>query len=214
MTQQVTISSITANTPVDIYYCDSLSANCQFVASAITFPYTFTVSSPAADTDFTIKIIDSQNCEEILPILITPTPTSSLSPTPTQTPTYTPSTTPTTTVTPSATTTQTTTPTITPTNTISPTPTPTIVSHQIGQTTHLNVSGACEDTLTIATLFSYINIANLVPVVGAVLYQTSVGGILYNPYNGGNNWLLMLWGGVPYAVQIGEYGDILDFQSC
>ena len=36
MSQQVTISSITANTPVDIYYCDSLSANCIFVSGTVS----------------------------------------------------------------------------------------------------------------------------------------------------------------------------------
>ena len=59
MSQIITISAVTANTPVSIYYCDSMSANCQTVIlSADTFPYTFTVPNSASTTDFIIKIVD------------------------------------------------------------------------------------------------------------------------------------------------------------
>ena len=53
----VTIESVTANTPVDIYYCDVFSASCVFVTSATTFPVTFTVPDPYALDNFIIKII-------------------------------------------------------------------------------------------------------------------------------------------------------------
>ena len=46
MSQLVTISSVTANTPVNIYYCDSTGASCVYVATVSTFPYTFDVPDP------------------------------------------------------------------------------------------------------------------------------------------------------------------------
>jgi hypothetical protein len=46
MSQQVTITSVTANTPVEIFYCDSFSANCVYVATVSVFPYTFEVPPP------------------------------------------------------------------------------------------------------------------------------------------------------------------------
>ena len=103
MSQSITITTVTANTPVDIYYCDALSANCQFVSSASTFPYTFLVPETASTTNFLIKIIDISGCTIGEFVYITPTPTSSLTPTPTvtrtprqtQTPTRTPTQTPT-----------------------------------------------------------------------------------------------------------------------
>jgi hypothetical protein len=64
MDKQVTIQSITANTPVEIYYCDAFSASCVYVTSVAVFPYTFVVPSSYSDDDFVIKIIDSQGCED------------------------------------------------------------------------------------------------------------------------------------------------------
>ena len=60
-----TISNVTANMPVDIYYCDSLSASCVFVTSTSVFPYQFTVPPPYDENNFVVKIIDSQTCEVI-----------------------------------------------------------------------------------------------------------------------------------------------------
>ena len=57
MSQLVTITSVTANTPVDIYYCDSFSANCIFVSTVSVFPYQFDVPSPYDETNIVIKII-------------------------------------------------------------------------------------------------------------------------------------------------------------
>jgi len=107
MSQQVTISSITANTPVDIYYCDSLSANCIFVSGVTIFPYTFIVPPPYDETNIIIKIIDNEGCVDGEVIPITPTPTSSVTPTNTLTPTVTPTNTKTPTQTPTQTLTQT-----------------------------------------------------------------------------------------------------------
>jgi hypothetical protein len=63
MAEIVTISSFTGNTPVSIYYCDSLSANCSYVGATSNFPYTFTVPSPIADSNFLVKIVDYYSCE-------------------------------------------------------------------------------------------------------------------------------------------------------
>jgi hypothetical protein len=115
MGQLVTISSITAETPVDIYYCDSMSANCQFVSSVSTFPYSFTVPSPEADSNFIVKIIDSENCQVGNFVYVIPTPTPTVTTTTGLTPT------PTTTNTPTVTVTRT--PTNTPTKQPIPTPT-------------------------------------------------------------------------------------------
>ena len=140
MSQDVTISSVTANTPVDIYYCDSMSASCVYVATVATFPYTFEVPDPYDNGDFIVKIIDTQSCEigQIILVTPTPTPTNTVTPTPTQT--VTPTITSTITPTPSVTPTNTITPTITPTITSTPTATPVIASHAIGN--NLSISSA------------------------------------------------------------------------
>jgi len=133
MSQKITISSVTANTPVDIYYCDSLSGNCQYVSTVELFPYTFYVEPPYDETNILIKIVDNQNIETGNFIYITPTPTpnitASITPTPTPTVTIGLSPTPTLTQTPTNTKTQTPTATVTktqtPTLTITSTPFPT-----------------------------------------------------------------------------------------
>jgi hypothetical protein len=145
MIEQVTISSISANLPVNVYYCDSLSANCVFVQTVLEFPFTFSVPPPYSDTSFLVKIVDSDSCEvgnmiytSTLPptSTVTRTPTSTLTtktPTMTNTPTKTPET-PTPTVSPTKTTTPTKTVTKTPrpsrTPTATPTQTPTTTSTQ------------------------------------------------------------------------------------
>lgn len=65
MSTLFTITTITANTPVDIYYCNSMSTSCVFVTSTSVFPYQFSVPDPYDETDFVVKIIDSQTCEVI-----------------------------------------------------------------------------------------------------------------------------------------------------
>jgi hypothetical protein len=61
----VTITSFTANTPIDFYYCDSFSANCVFAGSTSVIPYQFSVPSPYDEDDLVLKLIDSQSCEVI-----------------------------------------------------------------------------------------------------------------------------------------------------
>ena len=214
MSQEVTISSVTANTPVNIYYCDSMSASCVYVATVATFPYTFEVPDPYDYGDFVIKIVDTQNCETGHIMLVTPTvtPTNTATPTPTQT--VTPTNTLTTTPTPTITPTNTLTPTITPTITSTPTATPVVAYHAIGNNLSLTSGNTCNDTVTISNYYTYISQANLVPVIGVVVYETLVNGVLYNPFNGGNRYLKMGFGGNYYVVQISSGGSIMNFELC
>lgn len=214
MSELVTISSVTANTPVEIYYCNSLSASCIYVTTATTFPYSFIVPDPLGYGDFVVKIIDDQGCEIGYTLEITPTPTNSptqtVTPTNTQTPTVTPSVTQTSTVTP----TPTLTPTVTPTLTTTPTATPVAAYHAIGNSLSVTSASTCTDIVTILNYYTYISQANLVPVIGAIIYQTLVSGTLYNPYNGGNKYLKMGFGVDYYVVQIGTSGDIMSYELC
>jgi hypothetical protein len=214
MSQQVTITSVTANTPVEIYYCDSFSADCVYVSTVSVFPYTFTVPSPYSESTIVIKIEDVNGCIDGDIISITPTPTSSVTPTLTQTPTVTPTNTKTpsitTTMTPTQTTTQTTTPTITPT----PSTTPAFSLHQRGQNTFATSDQVCNDTYTFLYYFTYLNEADTMPVIGVKIYQTAFGGTLFNPYNGGNNYTKFTFGGNDYGVQVDTTGTIIDFVTC
>ena len=191
MSQQITITSITATTPVSIYYCNVLqSPTCVFVASVSSFPYTFEVPNPYDLTNFYIEIIDNSGCIDIQNVYVTPTPTPTLTRTPanTSTPTSTVTTTPTTT--PTQTPTNTPTPTITSTITPTPSVTPSIASHPIGQNVYLTSGSTCLDTITTTNYYTYISEANITPVSGATVYTTLAGGTLYNPYNGSSSCLL------------------------
>jgi hypothetical protein len=214
MSQEIIITSVTANTPVDIYYCDSTSGSCIYQATVSTFPYTFYVSAPYTNGNILIKIVDTQGCEYGEFVLITPTPTPTLTATPTVTPSVSPTNTPTNTSTPTVTPTITESPTETPTNTPTPTTTPVVSAHFVGQEIFSTSGGSCSDTITINQYYTYISQANLVPVQDAVVYQTNSSGELFNPYNGGSQWILMTFGYDNYSVQINEYGSILDFAVC
>jgi hypothetical protein len=214
MSQEIIITSVTANTPVDIYYCDSTSGSCVYQATVSTFPYTFYVSEPYTNGNILIKIIDTQGCEYGEFVLITPTPTPTLTATPTVTPSVSPTNTPTNTSTPNVTPTITESPTETPTNTPTPTTTPVVSAHFVGQEIFSTSGGSCSDTITINQYYTYISQANLIPVQDAVVYQTNSSGELFNPYNGGSQWILMTFGYDNYSVQINEYGSILDFAVC
>ena len=214
MSQQVTITSVTANTPVDIYYCDSTSGSCVFVSTVAVFPYTFDVPDPYDETDIVIKIEDINGCIDGDVIYITPTPTSSVTPTVTQTPTNTPTGTQTPTVTPTMTQTPTTTITTTPTYTPTPSTTPVFSLHLVGQNTFPTSANTCSDTLTFTNYYTYINQADLVPVVGVKIYQTAFGGSLFNPYNGNNRFTKFTFGGNNYAVQVDTSGNIVSYVAC
>lgn len=212
--QQVTITSVTANTPVEIYYCDSTSGSCVYVSTVSVFPYTFNVPPPYDEENIVIKIVDTQSCEDGLVIPITPTPTNTQTSTPAITPSSTPTNTTTPTNTPSYTPTNTSTPTYTPTNTPTPTTTPVISIHPIGNNVSASSANTCSDTITLTNYYTYIAQANLVPVVGVIVYQTVVNGVLYNPYNGGNRYIKMGWGGNYYIVKINTQGQIVEYQIC
>jgi hypothetical protein len=214
MPQSVTILSVTANTPVEIYYCDSVSGSCVYEATVSVFPFTFDVPPPYDQTDVVIKIVDTQGCEIGHYVYITPTPTPSITPSPTYTPTQSPTETATPTVTPTNTITPTTTITTTPTETPTPSVTPVAALHPIGQSTFVSSANTCSDTITVTNYYTYIAEANLTPVLNATVYTTLTNGSLYNPYNGNNRYIKMGWGGTYYAVQINTVGQIIDFISC
>jgi len=221
MGQQVTITSVTANTPVEIYYtntqdalCNSMSASCVYVATVSTFPFIFDVPDPYDLTDYIIQIIDVNGCIDTDTILITPTPTSSVTPTVTRTPTNTPTLTQTPTRTPTNTATPTTTLTTTPTQTTTPTATPVVSVHAIGQNTYTSSATTCGDVMSVNNLYCYIDEANTIPVIGVKVYSNLYNGVLYSIYNGMNKWVLMAWGGFFYAVQIDTSGTIIDYALC
>ena len=214
MGQQVTITSITANTPVEIYYCGPTSGDCVYVETISTVPYTFEVPDPVDYVDFLIKMVDVNGCIDGEFVYITPTPTSSVTPTVTQTPTNTPTKTSTPTVTPTMTQTPTITTTTTPTNTPTPSVTAAVSIHAIGQNTYPSLANTCSDTMTLNNLYNYINEANNIPVVGVTLYQNLYNGSLFNPFNGGNRFVKMNWGGNFYAVQIDASGSIISYVLC
>jgi len=214
MGQLVTITSVTANTPVEIYYCDSMSASCVYVGTVSTFPFSFDVPDPYDLTDYIVKIIDVNGCVDTDTILITPTPTSSVTPTVTQTPTNTQTETPTPTQTPTVTMTPTTTITTTPTQTQTPSATPVVSIHAIGQNTYTSSATTCGDVMSVNNLYCYINQANTIPVIGVKTYESLYNGTLYSPYNGQNKWVLMAWGGFFYSVQIDTSGTIINYNIC
>jgi hypothetical protein len=214
MSQQVTITSVTANTPVEIFYCDSTSGSCVYVSTVAVFPYTFNVPPPYNETNFVIKIEDVNGCIDGDIVYITPTPTSSVTPTMTQTPTNTASSTQTPTVTPTVTQTPTTTITTTPTNTPTPSTTPVFSLHLVGQNTFPTSANTCSDTLTLTNYYTYINEADSVPVIGVKIYQNAFGGVLFNPYNGQNRFTKFTFGGNNYAVQVDGSGIIVSFVVC
>lgn len=216
MSVLITIVSVTANTPVDIYYSGVTDlAPVLSVSGASSFPLSFTVPSPVDQNTFLVRIVDSESCVDDEFVFITPTPTPSFTPTPTLTPTVTQTETQTSTPTPTETVTNTPTTTETPTNTPTPSSTPIIGIHQIGVFgTFPTSGGACTDTLSTTTYFNYLSGATSAPVVGATVYTVEVGSQLFVPFNGGGNWLLMNWSDGTYSVQIDASGNIMDFVVC
>ena len=109
MSLEFTITSVTANTPVDIYYCDNACVSQVYVATVSTFPFTFNIPDPYDNADFIVIIDDTQGCVYSQEVYVTPTPTPSFTPTntvtptmtatPPNTPSFTPTNTPTTTAT-------------------------------------------------------------------------------------------------------------------
>jgi hypothetical protein len=209
----VTITTLTANTPADVYYCDAMSANCVFVSGITSVPFQFEVPSPYSDGDFVIKLIDSEACEYGEETEISPTPTSTITSTPTKTSSQTP--------------TNTLTPTITPTNSVTPTmsatqtPTPTqtqpiqnVTSHRVGKTFDSDIYCACKEILSIKLYYNYNIEPSDIPTVGTILYEVNANGTLYNEVDGKNIWRSIEYSGGIYAVQISPNGEILGFIIC
>lgn len=125
MPQTIEITSWTANTPVNLYYCDYDGTGCVLVGTYDSVPFDFVVPSPISEGNYIIKIIDNALCEvtkTIVNVTLTPTVTPTITPTPNVTPTNT--------GTPGVTPTQTETQTQTPTVTIGLSPTPTTTTTQ------------------------------------------------------------------------------------
>ena len=129
MAIQVSIYTITGQSPYDIYICQTGGTGCFYMATITSAPYVFDIPAPYNTSDaYMLKIIDDNGCvitgiSSVEPcVSVTPTITPTVTPTNTVTPTVTP----TNTVTPTVTPTNTVTPTVTPTNTVTPTITPTI----------------------------------------------------------------------------------------
>lgn len=218
MSLEVTITSFTGNTPVDIYYCNASSGACQFVASVSTFPYSFNVLSPYDETDFLIKFEDSESCIVGELVYVTPTPTNTI--TPTQTPsqtttnTQTPSNTVTQTQTPSNTVTQTQTPSQTPTLTQTPSSTSQIIGHYIARTSYSTSGTSCLEVMKLYQYYTYASGATSVPVVNSIIYESALGGTLSSPHNGQNKFLKMQFGSNFYAVKINLTGGTDAFGLC
>lgn len=214
MSQSFTITSVTANTPVDISYSYANSGSPVDVATVSTFPFTFDVPDPYDLADFLVIIEDTQGCLYSQEVYITPTPTPSITPSQTVTPTVTTTPTNTPSFTPTNTPTTTATLTVTPTTTPTPSVTAVLSYHAKGQNTYTLSGDCCGDVITSTYYYTYLNQANTIPVIGVVVYTTQLYANLYNPFNGGNKFLLMVFGGSNYAVKISTSGQILDFVLC
>lgn len=129
MAIQVTIDSITGQSPYDIYICQTGGTGCFYMTTISSVPYSFDIPAPYNTSDaYMLKIIDSIGCvitgEE--PVVTCSFVTPTVTPTSTVTPTVTPTTTTTQTI--GVTPTSTSTPTNTSTPTVTQTPTSTIGS--------------------------------------------------------------------------------------
>ena len=183
MSVQLTINSITGQSPYDVYVCQSGGIGCFYIATITSVPYTFTIPAPFDNySSYRLKIVDNQGCvitaEEPVTtcsfITQTPMPTSTVTPTVTTTPTNTPTVTPTTTVTPTE----------TPTNTPTPTVTPTITNPSLGPVLFLDAADSSSYNGTGSTWYDLTQFNNDGNINGAT-YLPDYGG--YFNFNGVNN---------------------------
>jgi hypothetical protein len=101
MAIEVTINSVTGQSPYDIYICQTGGTGCFYMATITSVPYTFTIPQPYnTSTSYMLKLIDNNGCiitgVQNVEVCVTPTvtPTSTTTPTVTPTQTNTPSITP------------------------------------------------------------------------------------------------------------------------
>jgi hypothetical protein len=63
MAVQVTINSVTGQSPYDIYICQSNGTGCFYITTVSTIPYVFDIPAPYdVSSSYMLKIIDSNNC--------------------------------------------------------------------------------------------------------------------------------------------------------
>ena len=94
MALQVTISSITGESPYDIYICQTGGTSCFYMTTISSVPYIFDIPSPYNTSDaYMLKIIDNNGCTitGIEPVTTCSNVTPTITPTNTVTPSVTPS---------------------------------------------------------------------------------------------------------------------------
>ena len=63
MAVQVTISSITGQSPYDVYICQSNGSGCFYISTITTTPYVFDIPSPYdTSASYQLKVVDANNC--------------------------------------------------------------------------------------------------------------------------------------------------------
>jgi hypothetical protein len=63
MAVQVTIYSITGQSPYDVYICQSNNTGCFYMTTITSLPYTFDIPSPYNNaSSYLLKIIDNNGC--------------------------------------------------------------------------------------------------------------------------------------------------------
>ena len=63
MVVQVTINSITGQSPYDIYICQSSGAGCFYITTTSIIPYVFDIPEPYnTSTSYMLKVVDANNC--------------------------------------------------------------------------------------------------------------------------------------------------------
>jgi hypothetical protein len=63
MAVQVTINSITGQSPFDIYICQSNGTGCFYISTITSTPYVFDIPEPYnTSTSYQLKVVDGNNC--------------------------------------------------------------------------------------------------------------------------------------------------------
>lgn len=63
MAIQVTINSITGQSPYDVYICQSNGTGCFYISTTSVIPYVFDIPAPNnSSTSYMLKVIDNNNC--------------------------------------------------------------------------------------------------------------------------------------------------------
>jgi hypothetical protein len=63
MAVQVTISSITGQSPYDVYICQSSGSGCFYISTITTTPYVFDIPAPYdTSSSYLLKVVDANNC--------------------------------------------------------------------------------------------------------------------------------------------------------